>query len=107
MLAEARSGLFWMISAQKSEIKLAKRTVMGSLRNAGDIILKQPEYELAHVGRDAEAIADALATIRSFNLRLQAGRLTWFWPAIAAALAMNIIGPSSPATPAAPSLTLI
>jgi hypothetical protein len=34
MLAEARSGLFWMISAQKSEIKVAKRTVMGSLRNA-------------------------------------------------------------------------
>jgi hypothetical protein len=57
-----------MISAQKSEIKLAKRIVMGSLRNAGYIILKQAEYELAHAERDSEAIVDALATIPSFKL---------------------------------------
>jgi hypothetical protein len=39
------------------------------------------------VERDAEAMADALATIQSFNSRLAAGRVAWFWPTIAAALA--------------------
>jgi hypothetical protein len=43
--------------------------------------------QTARAQRDAEAIADALATIQSFNSRLAAGRPTWFWPTIAAALA--------------------
>jgi hypothetical protein len=41
----------------------------------------------ARAQRDAQAMADALATIESFNARLAAGRPAWFWPTIAAALA--------------------
>ena len=37
--------------------------------------------------RDAEAMADALATIRSFNSACKPGRLIWFWATIVAALA--------------------
>jgi hypothetical protein len=37
--------------------------------------------------RDHEAMADALATIQTFNARLAAGRPAWFWPTIGAALA--------------------
>ena len=42
---------------------------------------------LAHAQRDAQAMADALATIEAFNARLAGGRAAWFWPTIAAALA--------------------
>jgi len=41
----------------------------------------------AHAQRNAEAMADARATIEAFNSRLAAGREAWFWPTVGAALA--------------------
>ena len=40
----------------------------------------------AQAERDAAAMADALATVQTFNERLAAGRTAWFWPTIGAAL---------------------
>jgi hypothetical protein len=41
---------------------------------------------MQRAARDQAAIADALATVEEFNARLAAGRMTWFWPTIGAAL---------------------
>src|SRR5262245_10900086 len=40
----------------------------------------------ARTQRDAQAMADARATIEEFNARLAAGRAAWCWPTIGAAL---------------------
>jgi hypothetical protein len=58
-----------------------------------------------NVTRMKRAWADerqALATVRRFNA---ANGKAWFWPKIGAALTSNIIGWSSSATVATPSLT--
>src|SRR5262249_52378951 len=51
-------------------------------RRLGDI-----RARFAGAERDAQARADALATIEAFNARLAAGRPAWCWPTIVAAVA--------------------
>lgn len=42
---------------------------------------------LERAKRDAEAVADARATVEQFNARLATGKTVWAWPTIGAALA--------------------